>query len=205
MSGIGKVTQVTHNSHLNFYEIEAIRRDGGSFPYYAASRAANVQEMKLSGALHADGVMIYALYRGQDEIQRVVLVRQYRYPVGDYVYEFPAGLVEQGEDFHEAAVRELHEETGLKLEPLHPDPMYERDYFSTDGMTDESCSIVYGWCSGTPGTDFEEETEDLQVVLADREMVREILREKKTALPTAYQLMHFLHDDDPFAFLETKR
>ena len=40
------------------------------------------------------------------------------------------------------------------------------------------------------------------IVLADREEVRRILREEKAAIMTAYMLMHFLHDDEPFAFLK---
>ena len=35
------------------------------------------------------------------------LVCQYRYTIGDYIYEFPAGLVEPNEEFHEGAVREM--------------------------------------------------------------------------------------------------
>ena len=46
---------------------------------------------------------------------RIVLVRQYRCTIDDYVYELPAGLVEEGEDYREAAVREMKEETGLTL------------------------------------------------------------------------------------------
>ncbi len=200
MSKIGKVTQVTSNSHLNFYEVEAVTRSGDTFPYFVASRAKDVAHLKMtSGAQRPDGVMIFALY---GEEKRVVLVRQFRYPVGDYVYEFPAGLVEEGEDMHLAAVRECREETGLNLTPIQVDPLFERAYFSTDGMTDESCGIVYGYVAGTVSTKGQEETEDIEVILADREEVLRILREEKVALPTAYQLMHYISADDPFAFMQ---
>ena len=51
-----------------------------------------------------------------------------------------AGLVEKGEDFREAAIREMHEETGLTFTPIEVDPMYEEPRFTTVGMTDESCA-----------------------------------------------------------------
>ena len=45
---------------------------------------------------------------------RLILVRQYRPPVDGMVIEFPAGLVNPGEDPNETAVRELREETGYR-------------------------------------------------------------------------------------------
>ena len=77
-----------------------------------------------------------------------MLVRQYRYAIDSYIYEFPEGLVEPGEDYREAAIREMKEETGLTLTPLDVDPAYEKPYFTTIGMTDESCASVYGYASG---------------------------------------------------------
>ena len=133
---------------------------------------------------------------------RVVLVRQYRYAIDSYIYEFPAGLVEPGEDYREAGIREMKEETGLTLTPLDVDPAYEKPYFTTIGMTDESCASVYGYASGRVSVDGLEDSEELEIVLADREEVRRILREEKAAIMTAYMLMHFLHDDEPFAFLK---
>ncbi len=45
---------------------------------------------------------------------RVFLIRQYRYPLDDYIWEIPAGTLEEGESPEECAARELEEETGLK-------------------------------------------------------------------------------------------
>lgn len=45
---------------------------------------------------------------------RVVLVRQFRYPVGKTIIEFPAGKLDDGEDILGCARRELQEETGYR-------------------------------------------------------------------------------------------
>ena len=126
----------------------------------------------------------------------------WRYPIGTWVYEFPAGLCEPGENFREAAVRELHEETGLTLTPIDADAMYEAPRFTTVGMTDEAVATVYGYASGELSDRFEEQSEEIEAVLADRDEVRRILKEERVALLCAYQLAHFLHDEDPFAFLK---
>ena len=70
------------------------------------------------------------------------------------------------------------------------------------GMTDECCATVYGYADGEVSTELLESSEDLEIVLADREEVKRILKEEKTALICAYMLMHFLHDEDPFGFLK---
>ena len=142
---------------------------------------------------------MYALYGEKKD--RVVLIRQYRFPLGGFIYEFPAGLVEKGEDYRECAVREMHEETGLTFTPVQADPMFEEARFTTAGLTDESCSMVYGYAEGEPSRKYLEEGEEIQIVLADREEIRRILKEERVALMCAYQLMHFLADEEPFAFL----
>jgi ADP-ribose pyrophosphatase len=43
----------------------------------------------------------------------LILVRQYRHPIGRWVWELPAGTLKPGEDAEHAAIRECHEETGL--------------------------------------------------------------------------------------------
>ena len=47
------------------------------------------------------------------EGDQLVLVRQFRYPIGKELLEIPAGKLEKGEDPYPAALRELREETGI--------------------------------------------------------------------------------------------
>jgi ADP-ribose pyrophosphatase len=65
-----------------------------------------------------------------DAGNRVLLVRQYRLPAGQYLWELPAGKVDEGETVLRAAKRELIEETGLRakkwkrLVTFYPTPGY---------------------------------------------------------------------------------
>ncbi len=200
---VKNIIKQTDNKFLNMYEFAAERRNGDVAPYYVASRASHVSELKaITHESKPDGVIIYAIYGEQKD--KVVLIRQFRYPVNDYVYEFPAGLVEDNEDMFEAAKREVFEETGLAFEPKNVSAVYNKPYFTTVGMTDEACGTVFGYCSGIPTNSHQEESEDIQVILADREECKRILREENIALKCAYMLMQFIHcrDEDPLCFLE---
>jgi ADP-ribose pyrophosphatase len=83
------------------------------------------QEVVREVVEHADSVAVVAL----DEDGKVLLVRQYRHPVGGFLWELPAGLLDEpGEDWIDAAQRELAEEAGIaarhweQLVDLHPSP-----------------------------------------------------------------------------------
>ena len=112
--------------------------------------------------------------------------------------------LEPDEEFHAGAIREVHEETGLTFTPLKVDPAFEKPYFTTIGMTDESCATVYGYAEGQISKDDQEDSEEIEVVIADREEVKRILKEENVAIICAYMLMHFLQDEEPFAFLKEK-
>ena len=201
MSEIRSIQQKTHNRYLNYYELEAVHRDGSVSPYYMASRAKEVKHLKaVTHENKPDGVILYGVYGEAKD--RVVLIRQYRYPLGDYIYEFPAGLVEEGEDMAAAGIREMYEETGLVFTPVDAG-CCSRPFFTTVGMTDESCGMVFGYCSGEPTSAHEEASEEIQVILADRQEARRILREENVALMCAYMLMHFIASSgDPLAFIQ---
>jgi ADP-ribose pyrophosphatase len=75
------------------------------------------------------------------EDDHVLLVEQYRVPLGANCIELPAGLIgdhEEGEDTLESAARELEEETGYRAESLE----IAGEFFSSPGMVSESFSLV---------------------------------------------------------------
>ena len=200
MKKISEVSRLTDNPHQNLYHLKGTNRVGKPLNYYIASRVKNMERLKLKTKRNdPDGIIVYSLYG--EKRDRVVLVRQYRYSIDDYIYEFPAGLVEEGEGYREAGIRELKEETGLSLELIDADPMFEKPGFMSVGMTDESCATIYGYASGTPSKKGQEDSEEIEIVLADREEVKRILKEEHVAIMCAYMLMHFLQDKEPFDFL----
>ncbi|MDO4519152.1 MAG: NUDIX hydrolase [Eubacteriales bacterium] len=201
MGIIHSIEKQTDNRFVNLYHVKATSVHNTPVNYFVASRAKCVEQMKIKTHKNKpDGVIIYAVTGEKKD--KVVLIRQYRYTIGDYVYEFPAGLVEDNENYKEGAVREMLEETGLVLEPIDPAPEYEKPFFTTVGLTDESCAAVYGYAYGEINKDGQEDSEEIEVVLADKTEVRRILREENVAIMCAYMLMHFLKDESPFSFLE---
>ena len=199
MGIINEIHQQTKNRFLNMYELITTRKTGNTGKYFVASRAEKPEDLMCVTHINKpDGVIIYAI---TEDRQRVLVIRQYRYPIDGYIYELPAGLVDDGESYREAAVREVHEETGLTLTPIDVDPMFEEPRFTTVGLTDESCATVYGYTDGEISDRFMEASENIEIVLADRDEVRRILKEEKVAIMCAYQLMHFLVDEEPFRFL----
>jgi len=67
-------------------------------------------EIARSVVRHAGSAVMMAM----DEKDRILLVRQYRLPADDYMWELPAGKIDDGEKALQAAKRELAEETGYK-------------------------------------------------------------------------------------------
>lgn len=65
-------------------------------------------------ATDVDAVVVLARLRLADDVERVLLVKQFRPPLNAVSVELPAGLVDEGESVGQAALRELREETGFE-------------------------------------------------------------------------------------------
>lgn len=180
MGKINAAVQLTQNKFLNLFKLFAENKNEEPLEYLVASRAEKVDDLKaINHKKKADAVAIVAYH---EESAKLVLLKQYRYAIGDYIYEFPAGLVEDGESIKDAAKRELYEETGLKVVDMTTDG---NAYFSSPGMTDETCAIVRCIAIGEIKNDYQERNEEIEVVLVDTDEILRILREENVCLKTA--------------------
>lgn len=104
---------------------------------------------------------------------KLILVRQYRYAVNAFLWELPAGSVDEGESPEDAARRECHEEielvpsTIVRLGAMYPTPGYcdeEMIFFRLSGLekTDEKAAV--------------DEDEDIEMKVFELRDVREMLR-----------------------------
>lgn len=102
----------------------------------------------------------------------LVLVRQFRPPAGDYVLEFPAGLLDTGEEPGPCALRELAEETGYTGTIADVGPQV----YNSPGLTDETVAWVRvnvtAQAESRPEAD-----EDIEVVLLPLDGLDAKLRE----------------------------
>jgi len=175
---IQKIEQLTHEKWLNLYAA-TFEHQGhiGRWVYASRKRqpTSPTDEKLLSSANHvADAVIIVPVLRppfnspaiGEvTDGPRLVMVKEFRVPIGDYVFAFPAGLIHPEENVEEAARRELLEETGLEVAAVRriTQPLY-----SSSGLTDETIAMAFVDAWATPQTQPKPDvSEDLQVVLLD--------------------------------------
>ena len=110
-----------------------------------------------------DAVLIAALHKPSNKL---VLVKQFRVPTNDFVYELTAGLIDECEKSETAAERELKEETGLKLLEVISE---KKKLYLSPGMTDESVNLIFCTCEGEISDEFLEDDECIEAIMISQE------------------------------------
>lgn len=197
------IQKLSDNKFLNLFHLDALSYSGKKFDYYFVSRRKESKLKLLTKDINSEGVVIYPVLKNEPD--KIVMIRQYRYPLDDYLYELPAGLIDEGETPQQSAVREMKEETGLDFTVYTGgNDAYRRPFFMGPGFTDESCNAVFGFAQGEINRDTMEDTETIQVIIVDKMEAARILKEEKVSIRAAYLLMNFINSDknEPFKFLD---
>jgi ADP-ribose pyrophosphatase len=172
---IKKLIPLAESRFLSLYDAEYENRKGNEKHWIVASRK-NFETLKLQYAGEKeetiDAVIIASLHR---ETKSLVLIKQFRIPLNDYVYELPAGLLDSNESMETAVKRELKEETGLSLLDINYEKSKGKVYVSA-GMTDESVAMVYCTCEGTISNEYLEADEDIEAILVTQQEAKELLK-----------------------------
>ncbi|MBU3114873.1 NUDIX hydrolase [Clostridium lacusfryxellense] len=164
---IKNITTLADTRYLKLYNAEYLNKNGECKNWSIASRKDldTLKNNYFRGIEDKiDAVIIVATHVDEDKL---VVIKQFRVPLNDYVYEIPAGLIDFGEDFETTVRRELKEETGLDLILIDYDKTKTKAYIST-GMTDESAALVFCTCNGEISKEFLEPDEDIEVMLLSR-------------------------------------
>jgi ADP-ribose pyrophosphatase len=155
-------TKLTNLKWLNLFNVSYMDRNGVHKNWQIASRKKEPKCVTKDFAI-PDAVVMVPFHKFK---KKMVITKEYRIPLADYEYGFPAGLIDEGETVREAARRELKEETGLEvIRFIKIGP----SIYSSAGMTDESVSMVYVECDGDPSTHGNEGSENIQVLFVSRE------------------------------------
>ncbi|MBU1084606.1 MAG: NUDIX hydrolase [Candidatus Omnitrophota bacterium] len=104
--------------------------------------------------------------------EKVVLLRQYRGVIGDYIWELPAGKLDPGETPYKCAKRELLEETGYLAKNIKKLGFI----YTTPGFCDEKIYIFTADCSGKVEAS-KESDEIIEVSVLGKKSIRNLFRE----------------------------
>lgn len=105
--------------------------------------------------------------------KRIVLVQQYRYAARQYLWELVAGRIDEGETPHQAAERELVEETGYRAKRIR----IFLEMFPTPGFLEEKMFLLLA--DGlTAGKARPEDDEKIVARAFNRKQIEEMMRKR---------------------------
>lgn len=117
---------------------------------------------------------------------QIMLLKQFRYAVDSYLYEIPAGKLEDAEEPRACAERELREETGCSAERIE----HLFTFFTTPGFSDETLHVFLasGLTNGEPEREKDEfvTVETMKLSYALKLIQTNEIRDGKTMLAILY-------------------
>ena len=180
------IEKVNSGKYTHSYLAHYLTKSGKKKAYEMVSRNGNIQtQFELYGN-SPDAVVVFALNRDHTKI---MINREYRMTIGNFVYNLPAGLIDNGETAIEAGRRELHEETGLNvckdLDILLPS-------YSAIGISNEKIVIYVCEAEGEISTKENEDCEEIEPLWVTKEDALKILEDNETLCASRTQMILYM-------------
>ena len=159
------------------YDVDYITAEGKPKTYEIISRNPDLHTLEDLQNRKPDSVVMILT---DPDGERILIRREYRMAMAQWIYNFPAGLIDPGETPEESARRELWEETGLRLTRI--DDVLDNSY-SAVGFSNERNICVFGAAKG----EFRKSTSDAEEIIPGwytKEEIRKLLRTEPFAART---------------------
>lgn len=167
-----------HEGHfIHRYDITYETESGHEKVYEMISRKPDIDSLE---TLHVSKPDAVVLILTDESDEHILLNKEFRLATGQWIYNFPAGLIDGDESPEQAAKRELFEETGLELGEV-------RDViplsYSAVGFANETNVCVVAHASGTIRPS-DSEVEEIEAGWYSRDEVRGLLKSELFAART---------------------
>ncbi len=148
------IRKIHEGKYITRYDVDYVTAQGRPKTYEIISRNRDIRTLEQLQNRKPDSVILILT----DETgERILVNREYRMAMAQWIYNFPAGLIDPGETPEQSAGRELWEETGLTLTRI--DDVLDNSY-SAVGFSNERNICVFGVAAG----EFRESTSDAEEI-----------------------------------------
>lgn len=171
------IEKIHQGDYIARYNIRYETENGIEKIYEMISRDKNIQNFDALRKSKTDAVVMIVHNTANDKI---LLSREFRMATGNWVYNFPAGLIDEGETPEKAAERELFEETGLHL--IGIDKKWNTSY-SAIGFSNEKNIVIEGRAEGNIRPS-DSEMEEIEAHWYTKAEIRELLSKEYFAART---------------------
>jgi len=163
---ITEVKKLTDFKWMNLFSTKSFRKDGSVKEWIFASRKESPIQNK-----DPDAVVIVPIVETPGG-NKLVVIKEYREPIADYEWGFPAGLIDKGMDVESTIKKELKEETGLDLVEI---VSISSPVISSAGLSDESVVMAIVKAKGELSQEFLSKSEDIEPFILSVTEVHNIL------------------------------
>ena len=138
------IRKIHEGRFITRYDVDYTTAEGNAKTYEIISRNKDIQTLEELQNIEPDSVILILTDISREKI---LVNREYRMAMAQWIYNFPAGLIDPGESAEESAARELREETGLEL--IRIDDVLDGSYNARPvDIRDRATNYWWGMISG---------------------------------------------------------